>query len=206
MTIIHRAYSVCEVKRLGAEADSLTIEGIASTPTPDRAGDSVNPMGAKFSLPMPLLHSHRHDLPIGKVVYAAPTARGIPFTARIPRIKSPGKLKDRIDEAIHSLEAGLIAAVSVGFSALAGKTKRLAGGGTEYSEWNWHELSICTVPCNHEAVIHTVKGLGPASTAGPLPPELIRQLKVADFQAGRGGAVHLVRQPRQGVRLIGAGR
>lgn len=204
--MIHRAYSVVEMKRLGEQADSLTIEGIASTPTPDRAGDVINPMGAKFSLPMPLLHGHKLDLPVGKVVYAAPTARGIPFTARIPRIKTPGKLKDRVDEAIHCLEQGLIAAVSVGFTAMANKTKRLASGGTEYLEWNWHELSICTVPMNSEAVIHTVKSLGPASTAGRLTAEQIRQIKVASYQMLRGGVPLASQAPRKGVKLLEASR
>lgn len=201
---MHRAYSVMEVKRLGEQSDSVTLEGIASTPTPDKAGDIVNPMGARFKLPMPLLQAHKHDLPVGRVTYACPTHRGIPFTARIPRIKTPGLLKDRVDEAIHSLEAGLIAACSVGFTPVAGKAKRLPGGGIQFDEWEWHELSICVIGMNDEAVISVVKSMGPASTAGPLPQEFIRQCRMADYQSGRQGVAleTLSTAAREGVRLI----
>ncbi|WP_162241797.1 HK97 family phage prohead protease [Pseudorhodoferax sp. Leaf267] len=203
---MNRAYSVVEVKRMSEQSDTVTIEGIASTPTVDKAGDVVIPTGAKFSLPMPLLLSHKHDMPVGKVVYACPTARGIPFTARLPRIKSPGVLKSRVDEAIDSLQSGLIAACSVGFTAISSRTKRLPGGGTEYSEWSWHELSLCTVPMNSEAVITSVKAMGPASTAAHLSPELIHQIKLANFRASRVGVPLVGLAPRTGVKLLDARR
>jgi hypothetical protein len=39
-----RAYSIIEVKAVSEE--ERTIEGIATTPTPDRVGDVVEPEGA----------------------------------------------------------------------------------------------------------------------------------------------------------------
>lgn len=43
----------------------MTITGTASTPTTDRMGDVVEPMGAKFKTPMPLLWQHESDKPVG---------------------------------------------------------------------------------------------------------------------------------------------
>ncbi|HET7375741.1 MAG TPA: hypothetical protein VFK30_03475, partial [Anaerolineae bacterium] len=57
------AYSFLHIKSFNE--DERIIEGVATTPTPDRVDDIVDPMGAKFNLPMPLLWQHRHDQPIG---------------------------------------------------------------------------------------------------------------------------------------------
>lgn len=78
---MHRAYSVLNVKSLDSTPDFVTITGMASTPTTDRMGDVVEPMGAKFKTPMPLLWQHESDKPVGMVTFATPTAKGIPFTA-----------------------------------------------------------------------------------------------------------------------------
>lgn len=199
---MNRAFSFVNIKSMASQSDAVIVEGIASTPTPDKVGDVVVPTGARFALPLPLLLHHRHDQPVGHVTYAAPTGRGIPFSARIPRIKSPGKLKERVDEAIDSLQAGLIAAVSVGFSAIAGRVKSRPGGGSEYLEWSWHELSLCTIPMNGQAVIHTVKGMGPAEIAGPMSQDLIHRIKVANFGMLRKGVPLVSGTPRKGVKLL----
>ena len=51
-----RAYAVLEVKSV--DVDARIIEGFATTPTTDRNGDIVDPAGAEFTLPMPLLWQH----------------------------------------------------------------------------------------------------------------------------------------------------
>jgi HK97 family phage major capsid protein/HK97 family phage prohead protease len=155
----HRAYSILDIKSMHEDADELVIEGIASTPTPDRMGDVVEPKGAKFRLPMPLLWQHQHDKPVGKVNFAAPTSTGIPFRAAIPKIAEAGTLKDRVDEARHSIKAGLITAVSIGFRAISGAVEQLKTGGLRFKEWEWLELSLVTIPANSEATIQTVKAL-----------------------------------------------
>ena len=91
------------------------VEGIASTPRVDRIGDIVEPMGAKFSVPMPLLWQHRSDSPVGHVEFAKPTKEGIPFKARIAKIDEPGELKNFLDKAWQSVKAKLVGAVSIGF-------------------------------------------------------------------------------------------
>jgi HK97 family phage prohead protease len=154
-----RAYSVLTEKAIEDGSDFVTIRGIASTPTTDRMGDVVEPMGAKFKTPMPLLWQHDRHAPVGTVTFAQPTAKGIPFEARLPRIAEPGRLKDRVDEAIHSMKYGLISAVSIGFKAVAEKVERLKSGGLKFNEWEWLELSLVTIPANSEAAITALKSI-----------------------------------------------
>jgi HK97 family phage prohead protease len=143
------------VKRVGT--DARTFEGIATTVTPDHIGDVVNPAGARFSLPLPLLFSHAHDKPIGHVTRASVGKAAITFEAKIADIQEPGTLKDRCDEAWQSIKSSLINSVSIGF--MPKKSSPLAGGGMLFDEWTWYELSICTVPMNPEAVITSRRSL-----------------------------------------------
>lgn len=162
---MNRAYSILQVKDLQVRDGFVHIEGIASTPTVDRVGDVVEPMGAKFATPMPLLWQHKHDSPVGNVTFAEPTAKGIPFKAQLPVITEEGTLKTRVDEAIHSLKYNLVSAVSIGFSAVEGAVERLKGGGLKFKEWNWHELSLVTIPANADAVITAIKSADQAALA-----------------------------------------
>lgn len=150
-----RAYSVLEIK--GYDEDERVIEGIASTPAADRMGDVVEPMGAKFALPMPLLWQHNHAAPVGHVEFAKPTEKGIPFKARIAKVDEPGKLKDRVDEAWQSVKSGLVRAVSIGFRSL--EHSIMKEGGYRFKQWEWLELSLVTIPANHEATINTIKSV-----------------------------------------------
>lgn len=152
-----RAYSILDCKEVEDSDKYLTVKGVASTPTPDRAGDIVEPMGAKFKTPMPLLWQHRHAEPVGTVTFAEPTANGIPFEARIPKVQEDGALKTRVDEAIHSLKYELVSAVSIGFKPL--EYSFMDDGGVKFTEWEWLELSLVTIPANAEALISTVKSM-----------------------------------------------
>lgn len=150
-----RAYSVLEIKAYDDE--ERVIEGIATTPSADRMGDVVEPMGAKFSLPMPLLWQHNHSQPVGHVEFAKPTEKGIPFKARIAKVDESGKLKDRVDEAWQSVKNNLVRAVSIGFRSL--EHSIMKDGGYRFKQWEWLELSLVTIPANHEATITTIKSI-----------------------------------------------
>lgn len=154
---MERAYSVLDVKNFDDENDKFYIEGIASTPTPDRMRDIVVPMGAQFKTPMPLLWQHDHNKPVGHVTFAKPTKQGIPFKAEIPKIPETGVLKDRIDEAIQSLKYKLVSAVSIGFRAIDDDYEFMDNGGIKFNSWEWLELSLVSIPANSEAVISAVK-------------------------------------------------
>lgn len=160
--MLQRAYSLLEFK--GMDDELRVIEGMASTPSPDRMGDIVDPMGAKFALPMPLLWQHQHDKPVGQVEFAKPTKAGIPFKARIAKVDEPGTLKDRLDETWQSVKAGLVRAVSIGFRAL--EYKHIDKGGIHFSEWEWMELSLVTIPAQAEATITNIKNIDAAIRSG----------------------------------------
>lgn len=154
---MERAYAVLNSKAITEEDGKVYVEGIASTPSTDRYGDTVDPMGAKFVTPMPLLWQHDHRQPVGTMTFAKPTKNGIPFKAELPIIKEAGNLKNRVDEAIQSMKYGLVSAVSIGFSILEDGYELLDNGGLAIKNWEWLELSLVTIPANSEAVISAVK-------------------------------------------------
>lgn len=170
-----RAYSVLEIRAISE--DERVIEGIASTPTADRMGDIVEPMGAKFALPMPLLWQHDSSQPIGSVEFAKPTAKGIPFKARLvdPETVDSPTLKDRLQLAWDSMKTGLVRAVSIGFRDLSHEVMK--DGGWKFTEWEWLELSAVTIPANAEAAITTIKSIDREQMAasGREPPPAERR-------------------------------
>jgi HK97 family phage major capsid protein/HK97 family phage prohead protease len=164
---MERAYSLLTVKSI--DEDQRIITGIATTPTPDRMGDVVEPKGAEFQLPIPLLWQHKSSEPIGEVFEAKVTNEGIEIKARVQKIEEPGKLKDRIDEAWQSIKYKLVRGLSIGFSSQ--EYSRLDNGGLRFLKWLWLELSAVTIPANHEANIQTVKAFSAGdSAAAPTKP------------------------------------
>lgn len=135
--------------------DKRIIEGLATTPDVDLVDDIVESMGAEYKLPIPLLLNHDHSQPVGEVFSARKTKDGIFFKARIPQFDEPGKIKDRLDEAWHSLKAGLIKAVSIGFRPL--ERTIMESGGYRFVRWVWNELSLVAIPANPNATISAIK-------------------------------------------------
>lgn len=149
-----KAYSLLQVKSFDAE--QRIIKGIASTPSPDRSDDIVDPQGAKFALPIPFLWQHMHSQPIGEVTEAVVTDKGIEVTVQIAKIEEEGKLKDRIDEAWQSIKSGLVKGLSIGFRGITVEDIPRSWG-LHFKEWEWFELSAVTVPANAEASITEIK-------------------------------------------------
>ena len=159
MEVAERAYALLTIKSL--DADRRTFSGIASTPELDRHGDSVDVAGVIFKNPLPLLLHHDQQQPIGSVTLTK-TPQGILFTATLPHITEPGRLKDRVDEAWHSVKARVIQGVSIGFRVLEHAMERLASGGHRLKKTEIFELSLVTIPANASATILTVKHLAAA--------------------------------------------
>jgi HK97 family phage prohead protease/HK97 family phage major capsid protein len=150
-------FHVSAIQFKTVDQDARIIEGIASTPTPDRIGDSLDPKGAQFTLPMPLLWQHKQDQPIGKVIAAKVTAAGITIRAQISKgIAS-------IDEKWELIKAGLVPGLSVGWIPIDGT--RTKDGALKVSKWGWHETSTVTVPMNAETTILAIKAADAASRA-----------------------------------------
>jgi len=161
---VDRAYSTFEIKSV--DDDQRLIEGIASSPATDRKGDILDPKGAIFSLPIPLLWQHRADQPIGHVTAAKVTKDGIAITAKI------AKGIAEIDRAWSLIKEGLVRGLSVGFRPT--KDPELIKGtwGLHFTDWEWLELSAVTIPANADATITTIKSYdrdAPAATGGSAP-------------------------------------
>lgn len=162
----HRAYAVLDIKSVND--GERTIEGLASTPSPDRMGDIVDPMGAKFSLPLPLLWQHNSDEPIGHVVSAKPNKNGIPIKAKLvhpDEVNSPA-LKQLLQSAWDAIKTKLVRGLSIGFQVK--EFSVMEGGGWRIIDWDWLELSAVTIPANAEATITNIKKFdtGQRATSG----------------------------------------
>lgn len=160
---MNRAYSLLTVKAV--DEDERVIRGIATTPAPDRMGDIVEPLGIRFKNPLPLLHQHNSDAPVGNVRFDKATPDGITFEARLPRIIEPGPLKDRVDTAWLEVKTGLVRGVSIGFRAI--EWSRLEDGGLRFFESEVLELSLVTVPANADATITLIRSIDSALRAAP---------------------------------------
>jgi len=134
------------------DEDQRIVRGIASTPSTDRTGDIVEPIGAKFVLPIPLLAQHNHEAPIGSVTSAMVTEAGIQIEAQIPK----GTGLDYVETIWKQIKAGLVRGLSIGFRPLEAEPIK-GSRGIRYKSWEWFELSAVTIPANSEASILAIK-------------------------------------------------
>ncbi len=200
--VLTRAYALLHVKAV--DEDQRVITGTATTPEPDRVGDIIEPLGASYKNPLPLLLHHDTKKPVGSVTLKKPTKAGIDFVAKLPAIAEPGVLKDRIDEAWQSVKAGLIAGVSVGFRGIETAFNESTGG-LRFLQTEIIELSLVTVPANASATIASIKSLDQAASGPNLPgvtgalpivraekkaaPSMTIQEQIASFEAQRAAKV-----------------
>jgi HK97 family phage major capsid protein/HK97 family phage prohead protease len=193
MSQLHYAHALLTVKRF--EPSGRSFAGIATDGMVDRQGDVVEPLGAQFKNPLPLLLHHDSAAPVGLVTLGKPTKDGIPFTAEIPTITEPGRLKERTDEAAQSVAAGLIRGVSIGFRSLKDAVEQLATGGMRFLKFEILELSMVSIPANQHATIQVVKQFDcePAATGTGL-----------DVESHHAAGVPAVSTPRvlKGARLM----
>lgn len=157
-----RAYTGLDIKAIDAERRQIT--GIATTPTPDRSGDIVEPKGAVFKLPIPLLWQHNSNYPIGHVIEARVKDSGIEITAQIARIEEDGELKNMVDKAWQAMKAGLVKGLSIGFRGI--ESSRIEESyARRFLKWEWLELSAVTIAANGEATIQNIKSIDTALRA-----------------------------------------
>lgn len=154
--MLQRAYSFLHVKAVDAEQRVIT--GTATTPTPDRVGDIVEPLGVQFKNPLPLLLYHNSQKPVGWVKFAKPTKDGITFEAKLPTVDEAGTVRDRIEEAWVSIKTGLLAGVSIGFKSIEEAFNKDTNG-YRYLKSEVLELSLVAIPAQPDARIDTIKAL-----------------------------------------------
>lgn len=145
-----RAYSLLEIKSYDDE--QRIIEGVATTPTPDRVNDVVVSEGVEFKLPLPLLYQHNSSKPIGNVIEARSSKEGIRIKAKL----APTGVAAFIDEAWSLIKNGLVRGLSIGFRSLEDEFDKQLNG-YRYLRTEWMELSAVTIPANAEASILSVK-------------------------------------------------
>jgi HK97 family phage prohead protease len=153
---MNRAFVALEFKAMLEEDGKRRFTGIATTPTPDRVGDIVEPKGAQFKLPIPLLWQHMSSQPIGWVTEAKVTDKGIEVAGEVALISEEGTLKARLDEAWQSMKAKLVGGLSIGFKPI--ESSRIDGTYSyRYLKWLWLELSAVTVAANGDCSITAIK-------------------------------------------------
>jgi uncharacterized protein len=159
-----RAYAVLEIRAAGEKDGRRVFSGIATTPETDSYGDVVDPQGAEFKLPMPLLWQHDSRDPIGWVRSAKATKNGIEVECEVADIPDEGPLKQRLDNAWQYLKNKLVRGLSIGFYPI--ESARIENSyGYHYTKWKWLELSTVTIGANEPAVITAIKSADAALRA-----------------------------------------
>lgn len=161
--MLKRAFAVLEIKSV--DDDKRVITGIATSASTDSYGDVVEPDGAEYTLPIPLLWQHNSREPIGEVFAVRKNGKEIEISARIAQTDTPGKLKDRLDEAWESIKLKLVRGLSIGFRSIEESYDKLTGG-YHFLKWKWVELSAVTIPANVDANIQTIRSFDTRAATG----------------------------------------
>lgn len=152
---MERLFGVIEVRAVND--DERIIEGVANTRDVDSYGTIIEPKGARFSLPIPLLWQHNRSEPVGEVTIAKVTDTAIHVTAKIRKIAEAGPFKDITDKAWQAVKHQLVRGFSVGFVPLKSAGGTSATDPLRFVDWKWKELSLVTIPSNEGATITAVR-------------------------------------------------
>ncbi|HJW51777.1 MAG TPA: phage major capsid protein [Burkholderiaceae bacterium] len=160
---MNRAYCTLQIKASEA-GGRRTFRGIASSVSTDRMGDVIESEGADYKLPIPFLWQHDSKQPIGWITRAKTSKQQIEVEGEVHDEPTPGKLKDRLDEAWQTMKAGLVRGLSIGFNPL--ESAEIKGTwGMHYTKWSWLELSAVTIPANADASLTAIKSIDAALLA-----------------------------------------
>lgn len=153
----HACYMV-EIR--STDDDKRIIEGIANTGAVDSYNTILEPEGAEFKLPLPVLYQHNSKQPIGHVVEAKVSKNGI----RVKLQLAPAGVAGFIDEAWSLIKAGLVRGLSVGFDPIEEVFDKTFNG-FRFPKWRWLELSTVTIAANSDATMLAVRSADEAILA-----------------------------------------
>ena len=165
---MERAYSVLEMKSMDDSGGKRTFSGIATTPSPDREGDIVEPKGMIWGRDAHLLWQHNARDPIGWVRSAKVSDKGIEIQGEVATVQDTGRLKERLDEYWQMLKAGLVRGLSEGFRSIE-STRIDQTYSRRFVKTVLLDLSCVTIPANSEANITTIRSLDRKSASGRFP-------------------------------------
>lgn len=143
------------------EEESRNFEGIASTPTVDRMGDIVEPNGAQYTLPIPLMWEHGKkgiDHPVGWITDVKVKSNGIAVKGHFAKLDGPPTLKEALDTAWALVKSRLVRGLSIGFNPLEGEPIK-GSYGTRFTSWEWLELSPVSVAANPDSMMTSFKSM-----------------------------------------------
>jgi HK97 family phage prohead protease len=153
LPLVTRALPEPVVKAVDIERRIVT--GWASTSSPDYLDDIVEPRGAKYRTPLPVLWGHQRDKPIGTANEVKTSAKGIWIKATIAKFDKPGIMRDLTDMAWDCCRSGLARGFSIGFRPI--DVEALPGGrGYRYKTFHLLETSLVVIGANSEAVVESV--------------------------------------------------
>lgn len=215
--MLKRAYSTLTIKEFDDEKRTFT--GMASTPSTDRMGDIVEPMGVEYKLPIPFLWQHDSSDPVGWITSATVTEDGIEVEGEVANIEDEGELKSRLTKAWQMLKNKLVQGLSIGFNPI--EYNFIEGSwGIRFEKWEWLELSAVTIPANQDASITSIKNMDIEllmKRKGLTRKEVEKEISLTESEAAPGtkksGPVKLIRsnpgasgndgeQKREPVKLI----
>lgn len=145
-------HTAAVVQFRAVDDDQRVIEGIANTDDIDAYNTILEPEGAVYKLPMPVLNQHRAAEPIGHVTEAKVGKSGIRVKVKI----APAGIAEYIDVAWAQIKAGLVAGLSVGFDPIEEVFDKTFNG-FRFPKWKWLELSTVTIPANESATMSSVR-------------------------------------------------
>ena len=152
-----RAFALLEIKAV--DEKTRRFKGIATTATPDRMDDVVDPKGAVFKLPIPFLYQHDSRKPIGWVDRAKLVDGNrweVEGFVEAPQADAPAAIVERLDVAWYELKTGMIRGLSIGFNPKEWSFIKETGG-IHWLVWEWLELSMVTIAANAGATITEIR-------------------------------------------------
>lgn len=165
---MRQAWATLEIKSIDNE--NWTFKGIASTPEIDLGEDSMDPMGAQYTLPMPFLWQHGKGSikdPVGWITAADPGPKGIPVEGQIakPKADYPQPLVDELKGVWVKIRDKLVRGLSIGWQGIESEPIKGNPYATRWTKWGWYETSGVSLPMNVQASITSVKSIDIAQQA-----------------------------------------